>query len=203
MPSHLAGSLLILGLLGPAATAQTGPVLNVQPGSRLWVEGSSTLRRFECRAPSFDVTVQTSTREPLVALMDGVEAVSSVEVTIPARRLECGNETMNAHMYKALKVGDAPLITFRLSTYDLVPSGSGKRVMMGGTLLMGGAERPITLQAEAVPAENGTLRVTGSKELRMSEFGLKPPTLMLGTLRVADGVNVRFDLVLKPAQPAT
>lgn len=203
MRRQLAGSLLMLLLLGPEALAQTGPALTVETGSRLWVEGSSILGPFECQAPSFEASVQASAREPLVALLDGVEAVSSVEITVPARRLECGNETMNARMYRALKVTEAPLITFRLTTYDLVPARSGMTVMMSGTLLMGGAERQITLRAEAVPTEAGTLRVTGSRELRMTEFGLKPPTLMLGTLKVADAVNVRFDLLLKPAQPAT
>jgi hypothetical protein len=31
----------------------------------------------------------------------------------------------------------------------------------------------------------------------MTEFGLKPPTLMLGTLKVDERVKVGFDVVLK------
>jgi hypothetical protein len=32
----------------------------------------------------------------------------------------------------------------------------------------------------------------------MKEYGIKPPTLMLGTMRVGEKVNVKFDLLLKP-----
>jgi hypothetical protein len=31
----------------------------------------------------------------------------------------------------------------------------------------------------------------------MTEFGLKPPTLMLGTMKVDERVTVGFDVVLK------
>jgi hypothetical protein len=31
----------------------------------------------------------------------------------------------------------------------------------------------------------------------MTEFGVKPPTLMLGTMKVGDKVKVGFDLYLK------
>ena len=31
----------------------------------------------------------------------------------------------------------------------------------------------------------------------MKDFGMKPPTLMLGTMKVAEKVTVNFDLLLK------
>jgi hypothetical protein len=41
------------------------------------------------------------------------------------------------------------------------------------------------------------MRVVGTHHFRMSEFGLKAPTLMLGTLKVGDEVEVNFELYLK------
>jgi hypothetical protein len=32
----------------------------------------------------------------------------------------------------------------------------------------------------------------------MTEYGMKPPSLFLGTMRVRDRVQVHFDMVLKP-----
>ena len=37
----------------------------------------------------------------------------------------------------------------------------------------------------------------------MKEFGLKPPTLMMGTLKVDELVTVKFDLVMRRAVVAT
>jgi hypothetical protein len=31
----------------------------------------------------------------------------------------------------------------------------------------------------------------------MTEYGLKPPSLMMGTMKVKDAVQVHFDLLLK------
>ena len=41
------------------------------------------------------------------------------------------------------------------------------------------------------------LRVTGSYDLNMTEYGLKPPTLMFGRIKVGETVTVKFDLLLK------
>ena len=53
------------------------------------------------------------------------------------------------------------------------------------------------LSVEAVARENGQLRVCGSKRLVMTEWGVRPPTLMLGTMKVNPSVTVGFDVVLK------
>ena len=38
----------------------------------------------------------------------------------------------------------------------------------------------------------------GSKQLKMTDFGVRPPTLMMGTMKVHDPVKVSFDVLLKP-----
>jgi hypothetical protein len=41
------------------------------------------------------------------------------------------------------------------------------------------------------------MRVKGSYDLRMTEYGLKPPSLMMGAMKVKELVKVNFDLLLK------
>jgi hypothetical protein len=65
-----------------------------------------------------------------------------------------------------------------------------------GTLKLGATERPITVAAQGKQDGDG-LRVSGIHELNMKEFGLKPPTLMMGTMKVNEKVKVGFDLLLK------
>jgi hypothetical protein len=36
----------------------------------------------------------------------------------------------------------------------------------------------------------------------MSEFGVKPPTLMLGAIKVKDKIVVGYDIVIRPSKPA-
>jgi polyisoprenoid-binding protein YceI len=103
---------------------------------------------------------------------------------------------MNEHMLKALKAKEHPAIAFSLSAYDLVVADTGKSAVLRGTLRIGGVEKPVTLNVQLTAGSEGGLRVKGTHTVTMTEFGLKPPSLMLGTMKVRDQVVVGFDLLL-------
>jgi polyisoprenoid-binding protein YceI len=100
-------------------------------------------------------------------------------------------------MRKALKVDKFPTIVFKVDSYDLAKAADAVAVTLNGTLTLGGVEKPITVAAQAKAGDNGTLLVSGTQEVRMTEFGLKPPSLMLGTMKVDERIKVGFDVVLK------
>ncbi len=189
--------LVVLAPLTAAWTAWSSS-LDLEPSSKLWVSGTSTVRSWQCRATAFDADIQvTQDNGSPAAILAGDKAVSSVAVTVPTERLDCNNGTMNEHMLKALKAKDFPTITFTLAGYELAKQPDGVKVTLNGTLTLGGVQKAITMQADARQDGAGALRVTGAHELRMKEYGLKPPTLMLGTMKVNELVKVNFDLLLK------
>jgi hypothetical protein len=199
MHSRTKHGLIALLFLAPVALGWTGVnnSLSLQPQSRLWIEGTSSLRGFECQAGSFDARVAAASPGAVAAVLAGQKAVTTVEVRVPARQLDCANGTMNEHMLKSLKADEHPEISFRLSSYELSRVGDASRVKLNGTLNLGGTQKPISFEADAREAAGGALQVRGTHEIRMTEFGLKPPTLMMGTLKVNERVKVHFDLVLK------
>ena len=188
---------LALAALVPLMAAATREPLELQPESRLWVAGTSTVRSFECQAGAFDAKIESTGSDAVAAILAGEKAVSNVEITVPAEKLDCRNGTMNEHMRKALKAKEFPTIVFRASSYDLARSTDSVGVSLTGSLTLGGVQKPIAVKATAKRGAEGTLVVSGAREVRMTEFGLKPPTLMLGTLKVDDKVTVGFDVVLK------
>jgi hypothetical protein len=52
----------------------------------------------------------------------------------------------------------------------------------------------ITAQGQALSGNR--YRFTGSVPVTMSQFGMRPPTAMMGAMRVGDRVTVRFDVTL-------
>lgn len=189
--------LTAVTFLTPALLAMTSAgTMTMQPGSKLWVSGTSSVRSFECKATEFDATVSTIGAGTAMAIANGSKGVSAVEVTVPSMKLDCGNGTMTDHMRKAIKAKDAPSIAFKLSGYELAKSATGTTVDMKGTLTLGGTTKPVSIQALA-KAEGGLLHVTGTHALKMTEYGLKPPSLMMGTMKVNENVKVNFDLLLK------
>ena len=83
-------------------------MLVLQPQSRLWVDGTSTMRSFSCKASEVNAVVEASGRTRSRRLLTGEKGVQSVSVAVPAEKLDCGNGTMNEHMRKAIKVERSP-----------------------------------------------------------------------------------------------
>lgn len=196
-PRRLALTTLILVLPALAGFTALDNAMKLQPRSRLWIDGTSTVRSFTCRAGSLEADVETTSFTPAAELLAGTKAVTGVRVRVPAARLDCGNGRMNDHMLKALKAAEHPMIGFRLSTYELAPVTDSVQVTLNGELELGGQTKTIQMKTMASEVEDGVLRVAGTHEIRMSEFGLKAPTLMLGTLKVNEKVKVGFELYLE------
>jgi YceI-like protein len=185
--------------LSPALFAwQTTPTaIDMQPESKVWVEGTSSVRGYKCNAVAMNATLQSAGGGAVQAILAGEKAVGGADLTIDVAQLECGNGTMNGHMRKAIKAEANPAILFKLTSYELTKNADTLRIAMTGDLTLAGTQKTITLQALAKDGGNGTLLVEGSHELNMRDYGINPPKLMLGTLKVHDKVKVGFSLLLK------
>lgn len=198
MKTNFKTTLLALAILVPASGAWTvaNEQLMLQPQSRLWIDGTSTIRSFTCRAGEVNAVVEVSGANAIPTLLAGEKGVKAVQVTVPAEKMDCGNGKMNDHMRNALKVTESPTITFTLTNYDVAKNADGISGTINGTLDLGGVKKPIALQATGA-SEGGMLHINGVYELRMTDYGLKPPSLMFGRIKVGETVKVGFDLLLK------
>ena len=149
------------------------------------------------QAPVFVTKIVSDDPEALAGVLAGVKTVDSVAISLPSATLDCRNGQMTGHMKKALKVTEFDSITFTVKDYTLAAADSGMAVTLDGALTLGGVTKDISITALAKAGPEGTLQLTGKHELSMKDYGLKPPTLMFGTMRVHDKVTVGFDLLLK------
>lgn len=195
MPKTM-GMTLALALTLAAGVAGQGSNalrLTLGPEKKIWLEGTSTVRRYTCQTQSFEA-VPSPAPSPSAPLAN---AVKSVQVTVPVKTLSCGNGTMDEHLRKALKAEENPDIRFELRTYEVgAQTAEGTPVKAEGTLTIAGQTKPIELAGTVTPTATG-LRVQGQKQINMTEWGVKPPKLMLGTLKVAPAVTIHYDVVLE------
>jgi polyisoprenoid-binding protein YceI len=190
-------TLLAAGLAGATgAWTHAAEQLALQPASKLWVEGTSTVRSFSCQAADVKATVEASGTNAVARLLTGDKAVEAVTVVVASAQLDCGNGTMNEHLRKALKTDAAPTITFHVTSYELTKDANGIAGTLTGTLTLGGTTKTITVPATGAMAA-GALHVTDAYPLAMSDYALKAPSLMFGRIKVRDQVTVKFDLLLK------
>jgi polyisoprenoid-binding protein YceI len=182
----------------PLAPPETSAVLTIHPESRLWIEGTSTVRDYRCDATRVDGAVELDPARPSIAVADLQQSVRGVRLDIAVADLDCRNGTMNDHMRKALKAEDHPGIAYRLTAHEIEVQENGDGLAtLEGELTIAGTMQPVTIAAVVTPGPEGTLKVQGSKEIVMTEFGVSPPKLMLGALKVNPRVVVNFDIVLK------
>jgi polyisoprenoid-binding protein YceI len=124
--------------------------------------------------------------------------VREVAVTVPVATLHSEKEGLDKNMRKAMSADRYPDVTFHLDQHDIAPGAADTvAIHAGGALKICAQERPIELPARAYPGEGGVW-LEGSYPLLMSDYGIKPPTMMMGTIRVGDRVNVRYRLLLVP-----
>ena len=72
--------------------------------------------------------------------------------------------------------------------------------MITGLLTVNGVEKEVTADATMTADGNGGLRAVGASAMKMTDFGVKPVTALMGTIRTADAITVKFDLAGVAAQ---
>ena len=200
-------ALVALALWASLAQAAPGG-LALQPGSRLWLTGTSTVHDYKSQASQLDVTFTCdASRWPAAVTgadaIDGLirgDGVTAIDVVVGVTGLKSGKDGLDKNMYKALLAEKHPEIRFKVKTYKVGAPGdtAGTSIDAIGTLTVAGVEREITLPAIA-RREGDTLRLSGSVPLLMTQFGIKPPKMMLGTIKTADKVVVHIDLLIGAA----
>lgn len=182
---------------GALAVLLTAQAVSAQAtGTTLTIAGTSTVRSWSCQATGFAMTPRP-VRGFEAGVLNNEKALETVTVTFPVAAIECGNETMDGHLRKALRGEEHPEITYSMATYELREADGGVAVEAEGLLTIAGQERPITMAVTVLPDDAGGIRVKGEQEIDMTDWGVKPPKLMLGTLKVGEKVTVTFDMPLK------
>ena len=173
----------------------------VRPDSRLWLEGSSNIRDWTCRATSLEASVAVETSVRPAVKGSSQEVVKGVSVKVPIRMLKCGDRHMEAEMYSALKSPEtAP--GFITAEVERIPQGviSGQTVEAEATLTIAGVQKTVKMTVTSDSLPDGTRRARGTVPIKMTDFGIKPPRPWGGILRTADRVLIQFEIFIA-AQP--
>jgi len=166
----------------------------VRSDSKLWLEGSSNVRDWTCRATTMDASIEIETE-------GGETGVKGVAVKVPVSALTCGDRHMEAHMYAALKATD-PASAHIVAHFDRLPESvvTGQKVETSGRLTIAGVERTVRMTVSSDRLPDGTRRARGTVPIMMTDFGIKPPRPWGGILRTADKVLIQFEIFISPIE---
>ena len=203
----LVTSLLLVGQAGRAygaseAASARSLHLVLQPASTLWLDGTSTLHPFTIHAKTITASAHVILEDgddhadaKLRALREGT--IENFELLVPVADLKSESAGLDKNLRKALKADKNANIRFQLATRSAKPNAQKPgafEVEAHGALTIAGQTHDVRLVAEAQLTGSG-LRIAGSKDLLMSDFGVKPPTMMFGTVKTGDKIVVHFNLL--------
>lgn len=193
----LALTAALTASIGVQVTAQTK--MSLQPDSKVTLAGSSNVHDWSCSSAAFQATIELDSNYRTRPLTDLPKLITKVVVNIPVTSLKCGHGKMDDNMYKALRAEEFPEIRFELSTYEMTKELTTQDSFAAravGELSVAGKTNRVEIPITALRKAGGSMRGEGTLKMLMTDFGIKPPIALLGTLRTKNEIEVKFQVLL-------
>lgn len=157
--------------------------------SKMTVTGSSTLHEWTSEVSQVDWS-------GLITLTDNKLEAKNLVITIPVKSIKSTHgKMMDNKTYEAFRYEKNPTIIYKITGTQT--KESDKSVLEAtGTLTMAGVTKAFPVQVKSKSLPNGTLVLTGSRKIKMTDFNMDPPTAMMGTINVGEEVTVNFEVTL-------
>jgi len=128
---------------------------------------------------------------------DGTPAkLNSLTVSVRSESLKSGHPAMDKNTYSSLNTDDFKTIKFELASATIV----GAKIQCVGNLNVAGVTKPISFDAMIKVMPNRTLLCSGTKKLKMSDYGIEPPSFMFGTVTTGDEITISFNINMSSAK---
>ena len=171
--------------------------MTLRPESKVVVSGKSNVHDWSCASSGFQASIQLDSSYDTKPLAEVTKPIRKVVVTIPVKSLKCGKDKMDENTYKALKAGEFSEIRYVLDTYEVTKViESGFTATTTGALTVAGVTTKVEIPITAERKAGGEMRAEGAVPLKMTDFGIKPPVALLGTLRTKNEITVTFEVLL-------
>jgi len=186
-PSVFYITTLFVGLFFfQTATAQTYKLNN--SASELKVKGTSSLHDWELNTEEQSGEAEVENSDDFV--------IKTLSFSVKAKSLKSGKSGMDKNTYKALKTDKHKTIDFNLSSVSQVEKVSENhfKTTVKGDLTISGVKKSISLTLN-IKLEGSKLLIEGEKSLKMTDYGVKPPKALLGTIKTGDAITIVFKSV--------
>ena len=129
---------------------------------------------------------------------------SKIELNVEAASFVVKDDWVSASQAKSIREeaeGKNGLEVAKHSTIRFVSSSmtrAGEGFVVQGLLSIRGIEKPVAVNVTMKPGEAGNLRFEGTAEVKLRDYGIKPPSAALGTIGTRNEMALSFTLIAKP-----
>lgn len=151
------------------------------------ISGTSSIQDWQCATHLIEGEARF--------LMVGDELISmrDIRIKIPVASIRSEHEIMDNNTHKALRSEEHPYITFLLKEVVSMQLADGQyQILARGRLNIAGASREIEIPVQGLRQGSDRIVFTGSHEINMIDYGIKPPTIAYGIIRTDETVTIDF-----------
>jgi len=181
--------------LGSTLHAQSVYKINDSKDIDMKLSGTSTLHKWAMDAKEFSGSADFTLKSP-----GQLSTLTSLTFALAVADLKSGENGLDKNAYKALNTKEYKDITYKLISATITPKADGKYLIKAhGNLTIAGVTKEVLMDVYCSVNNDGTITCTGSENLNMTDYAVKPPKFMLGAMKTGDAITLDFTLVYKKA----
>ena len=183
-------SLLLLGwvAISFAQSSMASNSLKINKAkSSLSFTGKSTLHDWEITVNDFEGQAQFNADTQVPEITGG-------KLICQVKSFKSHKKAMDDIVFDAMNVKKYPQLTFEYVRTLSSGMKNGKIYVVGlGDLTIAGTKKSVQIELTGV-FKDGAYQFTGEKKFKMSDFNVKPPSFMFGTVKSEDEIDVKYSL---------
>ncbi|MDB5203304.1 MAG: hypothetical protein JWQ27_2713 [Ferruginibacter sp.] len=187
-------SLIVLVALHPAKTlAQSSYTILSDKNTTIRVSGKSNVHDWSLASATMESRGQFN-----FDLHDKLNALNGFTFNVATKSLKSGKSMLDNRTYKAMKAEEFPRIYYKLATAVISPGQKNTYLLKStGDLTIAGVVQRISMDLTVVINADNTLTCAGTKNIKLTDYKISPPSYMLGAMKVYNDIVISFSLQYK------
>ena len=204
-PVRTCSAALVFLLLAGALPAQNLVRFIGQPGSKVRLEGTSTIHDWTMDGGIIGGFLELDSAfptDPAATDLKPGKVNANATARIPVRSIKSGKTRMDEVMQEHMKEKDFPRIEYRLTEMILkeAPGAAAAPLKFDtkGELTVAGVTNKISIPVTMERIDKSKVKISGSTGLKMSDFKVEPVAIKipaLGSITTGDDVKISFEWI--------
>ncbi len=183
---------IFFGLFTLSGNAQEWRKASILPQSKIFLHGVSNVNSFSCEVCGTDEVTTLN----LFFSSEGKQLLfDENEYRIPIKNFLCENSRMTADLQEALRMDIYPAMSLELKALSNLPD-STQFPQARLQISLAGKSNTYDLTYACTRMSENFYHVVLTRDFNMSEFGIDPPTALMGLIKVKEKIEIELDLYI-------
>jgi len=165
----------------------------IEKGSEIIISGSSNVHDWDMKVVKIKGSLDLSPD------IETHKSFDKIDVSLNPKNIKSHSSIMDNKTYAALKANKYPSIGFNMTSINnLKINGASFSAEIVGVLKVAGKSKKVILNSVGIFNSDNSLTTTGILDMKMTDFGINPPTAMMGAMKTGDDIRIKFNLTFGP-----